>query len=145
MSARKRERGTSIPETAMVLSALLAMLFGIIDFGRATYIYGFVAQLAREGARWAIVRGSQCSYLDHCNASASDIQSYVQSLSEGMTNASAIAVTPTWTCPPGSTGHAPGCTIAVSVTYPFSFLLLSMPVSQLPLTMSSTSQMVISQ
>ncbi len=90
MSARKRERGSSLPEMAIILVGLLAFLFAIVDFGRATYTYAFVAQLARQGARWAIVRGSQCVFLDHCNATQAQIQAYVQSLSEGVTNASNI-------------------------------------------------------
>ncbi len=60
MSACKRQRGSSLPEMAIILVVLLAFLFAIVDFGRATYTYAFVAQLARQGARWTIVRGSQC-------------------------------------------------------------------------------------
>ncbi len=145
MSARKRERGNSLPETAIVLCVLLAVLFGIVDFGRATYTYAFVAQLARQGARWAIVRGSKCVFLDHCNAGQSDIQAYVQSLSEGATNASSIAVTPSWNCPSGISGHAPGCVVSVTVTYPFSFMLLNMPANVGGYFMASTSQMVVAQ
>lgn len=145
MSARKRERGSSLPETAIVLAVLLALLFGIVDFARATYTYAFVAQLARQGARWAIVRGSKCVFLDHCNAGQTDIQAYVQSLSEGATNASSIAVTPSWYCPPGSSGHVPGCVVSVTVAYPFSFVLLNMPANIGGFSMASTSQMVVSQ
>jgi Flp pilus assembly protein TadG len=146
MNARNRERGNSLPEFAIVLVVLLSFLFGIVDFSRATYTYAFVAQLARQGARWGIVRGSKCTALDHCDAGPTDIQTYVQSLSQGLTNASSIAVTPSWTnCPAGSSGHAPGCTLSVTVTYPFSFVVLSMPVNVNGFMMASTSQMVVSQ
>jgi Flp pilus assembly protein TadG len=148
----RSERGASLPETVIVLGVLLALLFGIIDFGRTMYTYAFVAQLARQGARWAIVRGSQCSVLDHCNASTNDVQTYVQSLSVGATNSSKIAVKASWTgadCPPGSGAiNAPGCLVSVNVQYPFQFMLPYMPqVSHqfMTITMSSTSQMVISQ
>ncbi len=142
------QRGSSLPETAIVMTVLLALLFGIIDFGRATYTYAFVGQLARQGARWAIVRGSSCSQLDHCNASKADIQNYLQSLSEGATSASSITVpTATWSnCPPGFSGNAPGCTVSVTVKYPFSFLLPYMPGGSLAtINMVSSSQMVVSQ
>lgn len=148
MKRRSAQRGASLPETAIVMAVLLALLFGIIDFGRAIYTYAFVAQLAREGARWAIVRGNQCTVLDHCNAQQADVQTYVQSLSEGVTTASQITANPvTWSnCPSGSSGHAPGCTVSVTVTYPFKFLLPWMPGGSLStIHMSSTSQMVISQ
>lgn len=148
-SPAKSERGASLPETAIVLTVLLAVIFGIIEFGRVMYTYAFVAQLARQGARWAIVRGAQCSALDHCNASSSDIQNYVQSLNYGVAKSSNIAVTATWLqCPPGSSGNQPGCVVSVNVRYPFSFMLPYMPKSGnsfMQITMNSTSEMVISQ
>jgi Flp pilus assembly protein TadG len=150
MNGRRRERGGSLPETALVLAVCLAMLFGIIDFGRAMYTYTFVGQVAREGARWAIVRGSQCTVLDHCNATKDDIQTYVRTLSEGATLPSSIQVTgATWNaCPGGSSGNAPGCTLTLTVTYPFNFMLPFMPMSGgklLTMNMTSSAQMVVSQ
>lgn len=148
MRTQVTQRGSSLPETAIVMTVLLALLFGIIDFGRATYTYAFVGQLARQGARWAIVRGSSCSQLDHCNASPADIQNYLQTLSQGATSANGITVKQaTWSnCPPGFSGHAPGCTVSITVQYPFSFLLPFMPGGSLAtINMVSSSQMVISQ
>ena len=147
--SRRGERGASMPETVIVIAVALALIFAVIDFGRAMYTYSFVAQLARQGARWAIVRGSQCSVLDHCNAQPSDVQTYVQSLSLGVTNSSQITVNTTWPqsdWPPGLTPKQPGCVVVVTVSYPFSFLLPYMPSAQFPqIVMTSTSQMVISQ
>ena len=44
----------------------------------------FTADAAREGSRWAVVRGSQCSTntpgLNDCNATQTDIKNFVQSL-----------------------------------------------------------------
>lgn len=152
MIVKLKERGSSLPEAAIVMSVLLAMLFGIIDFGRATYTYAYVAQVARQGARWMIVRGSQCTVLDHCNAQSSDVQTYIRSLGQGATDSSKIGATAgfnTSTCPAGSpVSNAPGCTVSVTVTYPFQFMLPYMPKSQghlLTLNITSTSQMVISQ
>lgn len=142
---RKRERGASLPETAIVMAVLLALILGIMEFGRVMYTYAFVAQLARQGARWAIVRGSQCTLLDHCNAQSTDIQNYVRSLSEGATNPNNINVTATWPptqCPPGASGNAPGCVVSVNVQYRYYFLSF---ISSGSIPMSSTSQMVISQ
>ena len=143
--ARMLQRGASLPETALVMGILLTLIFGIIEFGRVMYTYSFVAQLARQGARWAIVRGSQCTLLDHCNAASSDVQTYVRGLNEGATNANNINVTATWpSCPPGSAAtNAPGCTVSVNVKYTFNFL--APIVSKTSIAMSSTSLMVISQ
>jgi Flp pilus assembly protein TadG len=143
------ERGSTMVETAFVMTALLTVLLGIIDFGRALYTYSFVAQLARQGARWAIVRGSTCAMLDHCPAQSgsTDIQPYIQGLSYGATTAGNIHANlsfPGSNCAAGASGggsNAPGCVAMVTVGYQFNFMLPFMPQP----TMSSTSEMVISQ
>jgi Flp pilus assembly protein TadG len=158
VSARRHERGSTLAETAIVMAVLLALLFGIIDFGRALYTYSFVAQLARQGARWAIVRGANCTALptlpsgNGCIAASgtTDIEPYVQSLSEGATNASSIFASLAFPqaagcgTPTGATNGA-GCLAKVTVTYQFKFLLPYMPSGTLgTIPMSSTSEMVIS-
>jgi Flp pilus assembly protein TadG len=145
--ARFVERGAGMAETAIVMGVVLSLLFGIIDFGRTMYTYAFVAQLARQGARWAIVRGDQCTLLDHCSATSTDVQTYVRSLSYGATDANRIAVTATWSaasCPPNATTEKqPGCVVSVNVQYPFRFIAPFLGLATI--NMSSTSRMVISQ
>src|ERR1022692_4089309 len=78
---RRSERGQSIVETVLCMIILLTMLFGIIQAGLALYSYHFIAEAAREGTRYAIVRGSACtSFASACPASATDIQNYVTGL-----------------------------------------------------------------
>ncbi len=142
MRVKKSERGAGLPETAIVMAGLLLFMFGVVDFGRALYTYSFVANIARQGARWAIVRGSQScansnNNLTGCNAKQSDVVAYVRSLSNGATDPTQITVTPAWT----ACGNAPGCVVSVQVAYPFKMLG---PIAG-TLNMSSTSQMVISQ
>ena len=152
--SRHYQRGASLPETAIVIGVVLMLLFGIIDFSRYMYTYAFVTNSAREGARWAMVRGSECSTnipngtSFHCNASTSDVQTYVQSLSVGLTNPSSIAASAAWpgTCPlagSNSPSNGPGCIVAVTVSYPFKFILPYMPGPTY--TMTSTSKMLITQ
>ncbi len=148
MKRRSAQRGASLPETAIVMAVLLALLFGIIDFGRAVYTYAFVAQLAREGARWAIVRGNQCSVLDHCNARLPTFKPTYRACRRDRRAPGQTQVSALWSsCPSGTSGNnAPGCTVTVTVTYPFKFLLPFMPKGSLSqLTMTSSSKMVISQ
>ncbi len=134
-------------ETAIVMTVLLALVCGIIDFGRALYTYAFVAETARQSTRWAMVRGSQCTLLTDCNATSAEVQAYAQSLAYGFIVPSSLAATATWPssgCPAGSSAKAPGCTVEVVVTYPFKFELPWL--SQLgTMTMTGTSEMVISQ
>ena len=149
MTVRHSERGSSLAETAIVMAVFLVLLFGIVDFGRALYTYSFTAQLARQGARWMIVRGSQsCSGpIDNCNAGSPALQTYVQSLNDGAMNTSKINATANFTtCTPSSPGggeNGPGCVVAVTVSYPFTFIAPF--VSNATISMSSSSQMVISQ
>jgi Flp pilus assembly protein TadG len=139
-----------MPEMAIAAVAFFSLLFGIVDFGRALYTYNFVAELAREGARWWIVRGTtSCTNssngLTDCDATTAEIQSYVQSLNEGATKAPSIQVSPAPVqCPNNaSASAAPGCLVSVKVSYPFTFMMGYLP--QATITMSSTSSMVVSQ
>ncbi len=144
------ERGSSMVETAIALTAALMLLFGIIDFGRFVYTYHLVDHVARAGARWAMVRGTACPGSTSppradCPVSQGDVQTYVQSISP-MTDQSNVSVMTTWagnTGCPASPYKGPGCLVVVTVTYPFNFVLPLVPASTV--TMSSTSQMIISQ
>jgi Flp pilus assembly protein TadG len=138
------ERGSALVEFALVSTATLTLMLGIIDFGRAVYTYHLVANGARSGTRYAIVRGSTCT-VTGCPATTDSIQTYVRGLAPGI-NPNSLAVTTTWS----STGacsdpanQGPGCTVAVQVSYPFRFIIPLLP--NFTMTMSSTSQMVISQ
>jgi Flp pilus assembly protein TadG len=149
--AKHFERGASMAETAIVMTCVLLLLFGIIDFARMTYTYSFVANSARMAARWMIVRGSSsCTsgngiQIDNCNASNTALTSYVQGLDVGLLKASNITVTgPTYTvCPGTSSGGSPGCTVTVTVQYPFAFIAPYF--TKASWNISSTSQMIVSQ
>jgi Flp pilus assembly protein TadG len=147
-------------EFAISASALLLIMFGILEFGRVMYTYHTVSNAARIGSRWAIVRGSNsCSGpIDHCNATSSDIQNYVLSVvpmvdassttAPGCSSAG-LCVNATWSSSSdpsvdcGVTGtNDPGHLVCVTVSYPFNFAIPF--VSTTALTLSSTSKMVIS-
>jgi Flp pilus assembly protein TadG len=154
------EEGASLVEMALACSTLLLMLFGIIETSIGLYTYHYVADAAREGSRWAMVRGSLCSTntpgLDHCNASSSDISTYVKSLGYWH-NDSNMTVSATWATPTTSgtpatatwsacttgTCNQPGFMVIVTVTEAFP---LSIPYwKATTLNLTSTSRMVISQ
>ena len=52
---RRRERGQSLVEFALVLPILLMLLCGIIDFGWVYYNQIALSNAAREGARYAVI------------------------------------------------------------------------------------------
>jgi Flp pilus assembly protein TadG len=148
--ARARERGTTMLESAVMISVLLLMMFGVIGFGTALYTYHFVSNTAREATRWASVRGATCGGLSGgCPAKDTDVDAYVQNLSTGIgLDPTKVTTITTWVAPPNnlatcaSQNNNPGCVVKVQVQYSFQFLFPLLPSG---FTMQSTSQMVISQ
>src|SRR3954454_1474362 len=57
--SRPRRTGATAVETAVVLLVLFVLVFGILVGGVGVFRHQQVAGLAREGARWASVRGGQ--------------------------------------------------------------------------------------
>ncbi len=154
-----REDGASIVEMALASAVVFGMLFGVIYFSFALYTFHYTSEAAREGSRYAMVRGStSCTNtpnLTNCNATNSQIQTYVQDLGyPGIDAANKMTVTTTWytasasqptTWARCSTGtcNAPGNIVKVQVTYTFP---LSIPFyAKKTLNLTSTSQMVVAQ
>ena len=55
---RRRERGQSLVETAIVFPILLLLLAAVVDFGRAFDAYIVLTNAAREGARYGAIHPS---------------------------------------------------------------------------------------
>jgi Flp pilus assembly protein TadG len=142
------------------LFLILPMIFGLFAMSLALYTYHYISEAAREGSRYAMVRGStSCANtpgLTNCGATPTQIQTYVQNLGYPGINAANMTVTTTWSTPSASPpttwslcGVTPACAaprslVTVTVAYAFP---LSIPLygSTRTLNMSSTSQMVVSQ
>jgi Flp pilus assembly protein TadG len=171
----RTERGSTLLEFALVIIVLLTMMFGIIDFARALYAYHFVANAAREGSRYASVRGSTwiinpCVNFSSagCSADNSNVQAFVANLATGIglgdTGSSAVLTANLGSANPpngrtdcvGAAPIPPGCVAVVEVDYGFSFILPFLPnrvcTYAAPsgeimgsICMTSTSQMVVTQ
>jgi Flp pilus assembly protein TadG len=133
-------------ESAIAMALALMVFIGIVECGRALYTYHAVANAARLGSRYAIVRGSTCSAAD-CPATSASIRTYVRNATP-MVDQSELSVDTTWAtsaaCTSGGPSpNAPGCLVSVQVTYPFQFNIPLVPLPQV--SMTSTSQMLISQ
>lgn len=128
-------------EFALASTILISLVFGVIAVCLALYTYNGIAEASREATRYAMVRGSKCtSFATACPATSGDILTYVKSLHFlGITPASVSL--PQSCCWP--TNNNPGSTVKVTVQYTFPLTIPFVP-SQ-TLSMSSTSQMVISQ
>jgi Flp pilus assembly protein TadG len=157
-----RETGSTLVEYALVLIVFLTLVFGIIDFSRALYTYHFLSSAARDATRWAAVNGKTCNDDASCNgtngmnngpATTTQIQSYVSSHLPQAIDSAKLTTTvsqlntngPT-ICSAAVNGQGPfpnypGCTVKVQLSYNFAFLT---PIVGRTMTLSSTSQMVIS-
>ena len=164
----KNESGSALVEFAISSLIVLGTFIGVFQLTMACYTYNSVAEVARDSARWAAVRGTTCSTntpgLDHCGASQTDIQNYAKSVSalnwsqctstnqcltvswkKATTTTGVLHPTTTWaSCTYGSSGCGkPGDMVIVSVKYPYA---MNLPfISSYNLTLGSSSEMIIAQ
>jgi Flp pilus assembly protein TadG len=149
------DEGATLVEFALSCSVLVMMLFGIVEVSLAVYSYDFVSEAARDGARYAIVRGTRCTGMPDCNATSDQIQTHVRSLNYPAIDTSNLTVTATWyqaaTAPPNMTWstctatpcNVEGNAVKVVVQYPFQLSIPFWPGATINL--SNSSQMVIAQ
>ena len=130
LTFRRNEHGNALIELAIVGVLFFTLVLGIMEFGRAIWMYGTVAHLAREGARYAIVRGTESGD----TASATDVETYVQGRAAGLTG---LAVATVW-----DPDNDPGSVVQVQVDRTFNPVVPMLGLGSIVL--SSTSRMVIS-
>ena len=151
----RHEHGSALVEFALSIMILLSLVFGVMAMSLALYSYHFISDAAREGTRYAMVRGSSCSTyggssslsLANCPATSAEIQTYLQGISFPGIVSSNMTVTTTWSTN-GTTWsstptnyNAPGDLVKVVVSYQFPLAIPRLAFRIL--TMTSTSQMVI--
>jgi len=150
--ASRGEQGATLVETALSMVILLTVIFGVFEICLAVYTYHFISEAAREGTRYAIVRGAQCSgFASACPASSTDVQTYVKGIGFPGIDPSKMTVLPVWSsytsggnCPASPAPcNTPGNLITITVQYNFPLAIPFIPAKTL--AMSSTSSMVISQ
>lgn len=98
--------GSGMVEFALAGALFFALLLGIIEFGLATWAKNTAASDAREGARYAIVRGSTSPRI----ATADSVAKYVKSRSS--LDTTRMNVYTTW-----NPNNKVGSTVSVSVTH----------------------------
>lgn len=140
MRRLQKEEGATLMEFAISASVLFLFLFGIFAFCTAVYSYNYVCEAAREGSRYAMVRGTACKGFTDCGITSAQVQSYVRGLSYPGIDTNNLTASRTF-----SASGVPGSTVTVTVTYNFTPLIPYWPQSGKVLQMNSTSQMVISQ
>jgi len=154
----RAEDGAAAVEMAVSITALLIAIIGMMKMCVAIYSYHYTSEAAREGARYAIVRGYTASstqtacvaYETSCMTSADNISSYVKALGYPALIPANMTVSTSWTgfptgvtCAPDGNCRNAGNMVTVTVQYAFP---LSIPfVGSRTLNMSSTSSAIIAQ
>ena len=133
-NARRRERGTSVVEMAIVLPLLLTLVFAIGEFGIMFTQWQTLTNAAREGARTGVVfRGTGCV--------PATVETEIQTaVATYMTNTGvatgSIATTATGEC------DGSGTPLVVNAQVPYSFAALpGLAGLQSSITLSATSTM----
>ena len=121
-------RGQNMVEFALGLTLTLYLIMGVVDFGRAFFAYNEVANVAREGARYATLT----SHTD------SQVISYAQG--KFPLGGMSVTVTPS----PRTAGSA----VVVQATYSFSALtplISNICCSGGSMTLTASSSMIVEQ
>jgi Flp pilus assembly protein TadG len=135
------ESGQALMEAALTLPLLLLVSVGIFEFGRAYQTWQVLTNAAREGARVAVLS----------NTTPADVKArvvaYMQSGQLGNALVATVAVDQNV---PMSYGAATAPASTVTITYPFSFIVLN-PVARLitpssslggaPINLSASAEM----
>jgi Flp pilus assembly protein TadG len=137
----KNEQGQAIIEVAIALPIIAAFTLMMIEICLAFYSYCMISESAREGTRYAIVRGATCQTGSgaSCTASASTINNAVTHL--GWPNLGSGTLSANTTYPDGNENT--GSRVQVVVSYTFNYNIPFAPKGTLH--MSSTSVMYIVQ
>lgn len=131
---RRGDSGVAAVEFALTLPILAAFLYGIVELSHYIFTDIALADAARDGVRYAVVRGSSSPQ----PASGSDITAYVRGRLS-MLNPAQATVTVTF-----NPNNNPGSTVKVSVAYPFTPLMPGFGYIGAS-TLTGASQMVIAQ
>jgi Flp pilus assembly protein TadG len=108
---KPRRRGVSAVESAVVYPVTILLIVGTVVVGVGVFRYQQLQSLAREGARYASVRGPDYVLATSGNteATTATVLAYVQSLAVGLNGLNCTEVT-------YSSGTIP-CTVTVTLTY----------------------------
>src|SRR5687767_5716399 len=111
------QSGSAIVEFAITGLFFFMITFSIMEGSRAVYYYNVLGSLAREGTRFAVVRGSTSGR----TTSEADVRTYIQGKSMGLNP----TVTVTW----NPVTKAPNSEVTVLVQHTFTTIV---PIVKLP-------------
>ena len=147
-SRARRSSGQALTEFALVAPLFVLLLFAIIEGGRFIAYYETLSNATREGARYAIVHGSNSSCPSGpmppgmnppggCyDPTGANVVQRVQDTAFGLLGTD-VVVTPTW----GPLGNGREADVNVAATYTYQTLVPLVPLP--PMTITAESTLVI--
>jgi Flp pilus assembly protein TadG len=134
------DEGGSLIEFAVTLPVLFTLIFCFMEMCMALYTYETISDSARQGTRYAMVRGASCPSTANptCEATVAQVKAYVSGLA--WPNVGGGAVTPSVVY---DGNEAVGTHVQVTVSYTFQITMPFVPKKSI--TMSSTSETTIIQ
>jgi len=144
---RRVSAGQALVEFALVAPIFFMLLFGTIEAGRFILFYEALNNATREGARYAIVHGSNSSCpsgpmppgdptpLGCYDPSGDNVKQRVRDGAFGLLG-SGVDVVPVWT----GLGNARDADVTVTATYTYEPLV---PIPLPPITIEAESRLVI--
>jgi Flp pilus assembly protein TadG len=117
MSKRRNQKGASAVEFAIILPVLVALFFGIVDFGLLIYDKQVITNASREGARAGVVQRIP-------RLSAAEIAGVVNAYAADHLVTFGARANPVTTVPSGSCA-AFGQDLEVNVSYNYNFLAVT--------------------
>ena len=121
----RSERGQAMTEFAVVLPILVVLLLGIVQFGIVFNNYVTLTDAVRAGARTAVVSREAT---DPAGTATAALRASATNLNQSKL---AVSVSSSW---------APGSTVTVTATYPYSVSLLGWVVHAGSLTSTTTER-----
>jgi hypothetical protein len=144
---RRRSVGQALVEFVLVAPIFFLLLFAIIEGGRFILYYQALNNATREGARYAIVHGSNSSCpsgpmppgdpapVGCYDLPGANVVQRVKDSAFGLLGSS-VVVTPTW----GALGNGREADVSVAATYTYTTLV---PLPLPPITIAAESRLVI--
>ena len=128
---RRRPRGLAVVELALGLMIFVMMLVGLLELGRGVWTFTTIEHAARQGARFAAVRGQ-------LNPTTNDaVRNAVRTAAVGL-KANDVSVTTTW-----PNGVDRGNPVVVQVSYPFRLVTGNLIVGQSTIQIRANSRMIL--
>ena len=104
-SYRKKRRGASVVEFAIVAPVFFLLVFGMLEFGRMVMVQQVITNASREGARRAVLDGVTTAEIETAVADY---------LSAGSITGAEIVIDPD---PPSDAGYGEPVTVTVSIGF----------------------------